>query len=203
MLLRRERLYADHVVASETQAYVPTLLSARKAVKHISNTMRSTATLTACFREIKRNHHIAVIERAARVVLGPSVLRVFAAGTAAHLWRALARTNVNDLRSFGSQLAFDRWFERELERIVGTIRRTKRGNARIVSGDKWGHASTLLSLLLREVVLNSRYFADRDFKRIQPWLHAPLDSVVLRHLRSSGVANAGKFRVKALPTAAP
>ena len=42
-------------------------------------------------------------------------------------------------------------------------------------GYKWGHATKILTLYIREFVLNSRYFTDAQVQAILPWLYVPID----------------------------
>ena len=146
----------------------------------------ATSCLHKAFRHLRAAHAGNVRQRAARVVLGASVLRVFAPGTKAILLPVLARLPVDELRQIRTARQFRTWFNRHLLRVARAVRSCNRRNRRIRPGDKWGHSTKLLTLFLRELVLNSRYFSDRATRRIAPWLFVPLDSIVITQLRDLG-----------------
>jgi hypothetical protein len=143
-------------------------------------------TLADEFARIKKDHNVAMRARAARAVLGASVLRVFAKDTKADLFEALTSIPVNDLRTVRTEPRFRTWFERQLRVIDRAIAKRNRSNARILPGAKWGHATKVLSLFVREIVSNSRFFGDEDARRLESFLYVPLDSINIGRLRDVG-----------------
>ena len=115
------------------------------------------------------------------------MIRVFAKGTKQPLMEALVALDVEALPGLGDQAEFRRWFVHALGRVARRLKRTNHDNTRIMPGYKWGHATKVLALYVREVVLNSRYFTDDDVTRIEPWLYVPIDGVVMDHCRDVGV----------------
>ena len=127
------------------------------------------------------------MKTAARIVLGPSVMRVFEQGTTRRLLPVLERTNIPQLRRVTTQARYKRWFERNLERVAKAIEASNRRNTRIRPGLKWGHATKILCLFVREIVLRTRLLTDAEVTRLERFLYVPLDSVVRRELRGCGI----------------
>jgi hypothetical protein len=139
------------------------------------------------FKRIKARHKRAICIRAARVVLGSSVIRVFNSDSKDRLLRILKGVNVSGLLNITSEKKFKNWFELELDRLGTAIEETNKDNNRIYPGYKWGHATKVLTLYVREVVLNSRYFTEEEVSKISPLLFVPIDSVAIRRLRKLGI----------------
>jgi hypothetical protein len=142
-------------------------------------------SLTEEFRRIKREHRKALRYRAA-LVMGPSVTRVFRRGTKKALIPALEAIDVDRLRGVRSQQQFREWFDEHLAKVARGIRRLNAHNDRVNPGYKWGHATKVLTLFVREIVLCSRYFSDAEAKRLSPWLYAPIDGIIIRRLERLG-----------------
>ena len=139
------------------------------------------------FKRIKLDHNEALKATAARVVLGSSVIRVFQKGTKEKLMSVLARVGIDGLCKIKNQRQFKLWFEKELNKVAVVVRKTNRANCRIYPGYKWGHSTKVLTLHIREMVLKSRYFKDKEVKRISSWLYTPIDSIAIKRLRKLGV----------------
>ncbi len=146
----------------------------------------NTEKLEKEFQRIRDGHLLAIKRTAARVVLGQSVMRVFAEDTKKDLLPILACIDINSVGKMSSQQEFKAWFEIHLGRVARAIKRRNESNGRINPGYKWGHATKVLNLYIREIVLNSRYFDDTTVRRISPWLYAPVDSIVMKRLRAVG-----------------
>jgi hypothetical protein len=144
------------------------------------------------FCRIKRDHREAIKKTAARVVLGPSVMRVFAEGTRDKLLPQLPKIDIDTLLSIKTQAEFDDWFDGHLEQISRIVDGCNHGNQRIRPGFKWGHSSKILALFVRDLVLGSHYFPDAEAERISFLLHVPIDGVIIGRLRGQGVGL--KFR---------
>ena len=160
-------------------------------VTHRATTAEAPAQLIEKLRGIGGQHSDALVQRAARVVLGPSVLRVFRPGTSVPLRKALGRIDVAQLAGVRSANAFRLWYEAELDRIGRVIKNTNASNPRIQPGYKWGHAAKVLSLFVRELVLSSRRFPDAVAQRLERWLYVPIDRIALRHLKRAGLTHLG------------
>ena len=135
------------------------------------------------FREIKRGHWSALRTRIARTALGPSVLRVFERGTKEEVIPVLSDMDPDELLEVKSKDAFRLWFEDELALVADCIRAHNRSNSRIFPGYKWGHATKVLTLFLRDIVVHSRHFSDQQVEQISPLLYAPVDGMVIKWLR--------------------
>lgn len=146
-----------------------------------------TEELVAKFQKLDRRKKDAVAERTAKVVLGPSVVRVFKSKTSEDLLKMLKSLDLDKLHSCTTQEQFDNFFFYALRKLDEAILEKNRNNSRVGNGHKWGHAAKVLCLYLRDLVLYTRYFDDEDALRLQYFLYMPVDSVVMKHLRACGV----------------
>lgn len=146
----------------------------------------SDECLVVEFHRLAGKHKEALLCRAARLILAGSVLRVFEAGSDHDMYPVLVKLEVDRLPGLGGQEEFRHWFEVALGRLARAILKKNRDRASIHPGYKWGHATKVLTLFLRELVLSSRYFTDAEARRIEPWLYTPLDRVALRRLNAVG-----------------
>ena len=101
----------------------------------------------------------------------------------------LASLPVDDLAGVGSSTAFQAWFVAALGPVADVILAANPPgrSTRVHPGYKWGHATKVLALFVRDLVLFSRYFGDEDADRIATWLYCPVDGIVLDRLRRAGV----------------
>lgn len=140
------------------------------------------------FRRIKEHHREAVIKRATRVVLGFTIRRgIFRDGSKDLLIPVLNSIPYDDIPHLKNQEEFQQWFEARLDIIAKTIHPYNQGKSKIYPGYKWGHSSKILTLQIREIVLNSRYFSDETVEIISPWLYVPIDSIMMKRLKEVGV----------------
>ncbi|MBN1568336.1 MAG: hypothetical protein JXA73_10860 [Acidobacteria bacterium] len=151
------------------------------------------------FERIKKDHAKAVRMRAARIVLGPSVMRVYRKGTGKQIMPILARISIDEIAKVGNQKQFKAWFEYWLEVLAKEILRLNSTNDRIHPGYKWGHSTKILTLYIRELVINTRYFKDPIVDTIVPFLYSPIDSVVINRLLDLG-CDFGFLRIKDIDT---
>lgn len=141
------------------------------------------------FRRLKNEHREALRNTVARSVTGPSVMRVYKGGTKQALMPVLAeQIEIDALTEIRDQSAFSDWYDAQLNYVVRAITPLNDGNTRIFPGVRWGHATKILSLFVRDLVLRSDYFSHTNAKRISPFLHVPIDSIVMKRLRELGVA---------------
>jgi hypothetical protein len=134
------------------------------------------------YERIKAKHRLAIMHTLARADLGPSVIRVYREGTREPLIQALISLDSDRLPSLDGQEAYRSWFEESLDNVAGVIAETNQGNTRIFPGYKWGHATKVLCIYVRDLVNYSRYFTDAESACISPWLYCPIDSVVINRL---------------------
>ncbi len=139
------------------------------------------------FIRIRKNHPGKMRERAARSALGPSVIRVFTAGTKSAVAPYLQDLEVDDLPRLKTCHQFVFWYEDALSGLALIIESVNPRNEGIRPGVKWGHSAKILSLYLRGLVYHSRYFSDFVAETIGPWLFVPVDRIVLAHLKELGV----------------
>ncbi len=145
------------------------------------------AELRDVYRSIHDRERFAIRSRTAREVLGASVIRVFARGTRAQLLKRLESVAVDTLPALADEKAFREWFVMELSVLARIIKRCNPDRPSIYPGYKWGHATKVLTLYCRDMILRTRYFAERDEQRLVAWLYVPLDGIVIRKLRECGV----------------
>lgn len=144
--------------------------------------------LTDEFQRISLIHRMALRKRAARIVLGSSVTKVFAKGTKKQLLPILDDVSIDEIAEVRNQWQFNGWFEAQLDIVAQAVKNPNDQNERVNPGYKWGHATKVLTLHIRELVLDSRYFDDATVQRVSPWLYTPIDSIVLNRLRTVGCA---------------
>jgi hypothetical protein len=111
---------------------------------------------------------------------------VFRQNTKPGLLIVLAGLPVDEL-AVVNQTGFSEWYEQQLVTVSEELWVHNSENPRVQPGLKWGHATKVLSLFLRDLVLHTRYFPDKDADRIERWLYAPLDSIVMARLRFLGL----------------
>jgi hypothetical protein len=145
-------------------------------------------TLLKEFKEIKKNHREAIKKTAARVVLGPSVMRVYAKGTRDALLPELSKIDIDVLPTLAIQEHFSDWFNARVGRIARVIIRLNPNNSRIRPGVKWGHATKIMAIFVRDLVLSSRYFSEAEAERLSYFLHVPLDGIIIGRLKELGVS---------------
>jgi hypothetical protein len=143
-------------------------------------------SLIAEFERIKVDHRKALRHRAARIVLGPSVVRVYQKGASKRLFEVLVAIPVDELAEIKTQGQFRTWFEHRLDGLASVLHELHQGDGRIYPGYKWGHATKVLTLYLREIVLNSRYFQDGEIDRIVPFLYTPIDDIAMKRFKKLG-----------------
>jgi hypothetical protein len=119
-------------------------------------------------------------------VLGPSVVRVYRKGSNKSLFPVLVDIPVDELGEVRAPEQFRTWFEAQLEVLAAAIDRLNQGNDKIYPGYKWGHATKVLTLYLREIVLNSRYFKDAEADRLAVFLYIPIDDIAMKRLTKLG-----------------
>lgn len=151
------------------------------------------------FRRIKGEHAKALQARAAREVLGPSVMRVFVAHTKDDIRPLLESLALQELTSLDNERDYQKWFDAKTENIAARLKQRNHCNSRVNPGLKWGHATKILSLFVRDMVANSRFFCARESSRIERWLYAPIDSIAINRLRHLG-AEPGFSRIKDIDT---
>lgn len=154
------------------------------------------------YLRIAAAHHVATRWFTARSCIPASVTRVFAAGTKVVLVPMLARLPVDELPNLTNESAYRAWFTRQLDLVADSILRINSPATRpsIHPGYKWGHATKVLALYVRDLVLFSRYFSDGDVARIAPWLYCPVDSVVMKRLRELG-EQPGVYQISGIDSA--
>jgi hypothetical protein len=140
--------------------------------------------LVAEYERIKVDHRRAIRLTLARSELGPSVMRVYRQGTKEPLMRALSALDPDCVPDVPGQEAYRAWFEKSLDAIAAVIAETNEGNSRIFPGYKWGHATKVLCIYVRDLVNYRVYFTDAEAVRISPWLYSPIDGLVIHRLRN-------------------
>ena len=146
-----------------------------------------TMKLDERFGQIATEHKASIKRRCARITLGSSVVRVFEKNTKVDLLVALNGIPVGQLLHLRTPTSFQKWFKDKLGVVAGVIQKRNHGNGRLGKGLKWGHASKVLCLFLRELVECSHYFADDEARRIAELLYVPIDSVIIGRLREDEV----------------
>ena len=143
-------------------------------------------SLVGEYERIANQHSEADRYFFARAVLGSSVIRAFQEGSKPVIMRALLKLDIRGLRKARSQRAYKEMFEEQLEYLAKAVRRSNRQNARVKPGLKWGHATKVLCLYHRDMVVHSQYFTRNTADRLSGYLFAPIDGIVIDRLVSLG-----------------
>ena len=109
----------------------------------------------------------------ARTVLGPSVTRVFVAGTIKDVRPLLEELPLRDVTGLRNESGYKAWFDAKARLVANRLRIRNANNPRVNPGLRWGHATKILALFMREMILNSRLFSDAEAERIAPRLYTP------------------------------
>ena len=139
------------------------------------------------FCRIKENHREAIRTRLARSTIGSSVGRVLKKGSKEQVWPILEQIPVDEILQLKNEQDYKKWFEKQLVVLARKINKTNKRNARIYPGYKWGHATKILCLYLRDVVIYREYFLQNYREKVKYWLYCPIDSVVMNALERCGV----------------
>lgn len=139
------------------------------------------------FREIHSRRIESCLRWAAYASTVPSVMRVFRPGSRQDVLPTLLSVAVDELRNVAGADDYRRWYIRALDQLVESLQRRNRDNTRVQPGLRWGHATKILSIYVREVLFHTRYFTEDEYRRTGPFLYVPFDSIVMRELVSCGV----------------
>jgi len=139
------------------------------------------------FFRLKKRHREAIRTRLARLTIGSSVGRVLKKDSKEQIWPILKRIPVDKIMQLRNEQDYKKWFEKQLNRLAQKIDETNRGNTRIYPGHKWGHATKILCLYLRDIVVHREYFHQNFRESIKNWLYCPIDSEVMCALKRCGV----------------
>lgn len=145
--------------------------------------MQTDGKLEKKYKVIGKEHRKSLLKISARSVLGSSVIRVFNSGSKSGLINCLEKINVDDLLRLKDEVNYKAWFQNNLSKLSQEIKKTNPQNKNIYPGYKWGHATKILNLYIREVVEYKRYFRDADAAKIRKWLYVPIDSQVMKMIR--------------------
>ncbi len=139
------------------------------------------------FRRLKKHHREAIRTKFTRLTIGPSEGRVFKKGSKEQIWPILKQIPVDEIVQLQSEQDYKKWFEKHLDVLAKKIAKTNKGNKRIYPGYKWGHATKVLCIYLRDIITNEEYFRQNDRKRVKDWLYCPIDSQVMNALKRCGI----------------
>src|SRR5262245_16872587 len=127
---------------------MPRLADAGPLNHQLDQREASLMVLASEFRRIQKDHREALKRTAARVVLGPSVMRVYAKGTKMALLPVLSDIDLDALPALQDQEHFSAWFDRHVTRIAQVVSEHNPNNSRIAPGVKWGHATKIMALFV-------------------------------------------------------
>jgi hypothetical protein len=148
------------------------------------------------FKRIKENHRKAIRTRVARVCFSGSTGRVFESRTSnkiedrtsTKIKKVLLNIDIDHLLNIKSQEHFKRWFETNLDSVFNAIpEKTSHGNTISIGARRWGYATKILNLYLRDMFENCRYFTYEQAERVIKFLYVPFDRIVMGKLQDSGV----------------
>jgi hypothetical protein len=159
-----------------------------------------TKRLVDEFCRLKERHDSElVVERTAAVTLGPSLIRAYNKGTKPRLFYALLSVDLESFSKCESREEFRKFFEAELEKVYRALAQDEENIRKHGLGLKWGHATKVLCIFLRDLVVYSRYFDEDTAKRLERFLYNPIDGIVMRKLEELG-NDTGARRIKDIDT---
>jgi hypothetical protein len=148
--------------------------------------MRIDDKLIKKYKDIGKKHRSSLLKISRRSVLGSSVIRVFDPDSKPIFQKCLEKINVDDLLQLKDQTEYKAWFQNHLSKLSREIRKSNPKNANIYPGYKWGHATKILNLYIREVVEYKHYFRESKAAKIRKWLYMPIDSQVMKEIHALG-----------------
>ena len=158
-----------------------------KSLKYFS--YKVIMSLEKEFQRIRDNHKSAIQARAARVVMGPSVARVFAKNTKDFVYEYLNKMDLSSLQNIKSQSEYKIWFEDKLKCLAKVIKKNNpiSKKPKIYPGYKWGHSTKVHCLFLNDVIIHRDFFDTKTANRLVYFLYLPIDSIVIKRLKKIGV----------------
>jgi len=129
----------------------------------------------------------------AMMAYNPSIGRVFRSGGVDEFVHVSCKY-FHNIYSIQSREEFDKWHDEFVNEIINTIRTTSR--ERIIS---YGQAQKPVNVFLKVYVDWAELPKPEIAKKIRPYLHVPLDSVVMRYVRRHFHQYYKKFKLRILP----
>ena len=125
-------------------------------------------------------HRDALLKRRIKFVVEKGAMaRLFKRGTHAQLQAELSRRlRPSAIAALNSRGEFDQWLYTLIQSDCWEPY-SRNGLAE----DRWAYFAKLINILVYEIVVNRELFCEPDWRRVQRWLHLPLDSTVFGRLR--------------------
>jgi hypothetical protein len=126
-----------------------------------------------------QQHLDALVRRRIKFVVEKGAMaRLFRAGKHQALQEELfQKLKPSQLASIRTRVDYDSWFVRTIESD-----NWKRFSRNGLAKDRWAYFAKLVNIIVYEIVSNRELFDETAWKRLQPFLHIPVDTIVLRHL---------------------
>ena len=123
----------------------------------------------------QERHHEALVRRRIKFVVEKGAMaRLFKRGTHQGLQQELLRRVVPArLSALRSRNEYDAWLLHTVE--LECWRPYSRNG---LKDDRWGYFAKLLNIIVYEIIANRELLAEEDWRRLQPFLHLPIDSTV-------------------------
>jgi len=127
-----------------------------------------------------KQHREALIRRRIKFVVEKGAMaRLFRKGSHVRLQRELFRQlNLAKLARIKSRNQYDSWLRR-LVRLNCWGSYSRNGLAK----DRWAYFAKLINIVTYEILSNRELFRQKDWQRIQPFLHVPIDKSVTLYLK--------------------
>lgn len=158
--------------------------------------MKEARSLSEIFLTLKQqcNYRRYIKLRVIKIILSGSVIRVFSAGSKRKLNDCLSRMNVDGLLKVRNQTEYDKWLHSKVNKIYKTLAQDPQNLYRLSSnGMRWGHSTKIFNLFIGHLLFYSPYFnVQPELKKIQYFLHVPLDKKVFKALKQCNVAGVPK-----------
>jgi hypothetical protein len=129
--------------------------------------------------EVLIQHQDALVRRRIKFVVEKGAMaRLFRDGTHQELQEALLQfIKPSRLSSIRTCAEYDSW-------LIETIKsnRWKRFSRNGLRSDRWSYFAKLVNIVVYEIISNREVFPDVGWQRLKPYLHIPIDSIVIAHL---------------------
>jgi hypothetical protein len=128
----------------------------------------------------EKEYHSALIRRRIRfIVYFPALVRLFKAGTHHILENALfKRSSPSEFVHIKTQEHYDHWLEKAAEDSCWAAC-TKDEIEQV----RWGLFAKVINIIVYEIVSQRELCSESDWQRLRSFLHVPIDSIVIDHLR--------------------
>jgi len=126
-----------------------------------------------------QQHFDSLIRRRIKFVVEKGAMaRLFKAGSSSQLQETLfSCLQTSEMAKIRTRDEYDDWLMQVVERDAWEAF-SKNG----IEEDRWAYFAKLVNIIIYEIISNRELFEEKDWLRLRPFLHVPLDWTVTYHL---------------------